>query len=99
MLIVKTFEIIALSSDLTGTIVFALILIRHPVQLAQLAKTNKVKEVIVLLKKLNEAVVLVKIVKEVVVLLKNLNEAVVLVEIYSPGGQTNENNKHYKLAY
>ena len=63
-------------------------------QLAQIAKTNKVKEVIVLLKKLNEAVVLVKILKEVVGLLKKLDEAVVLVEIYSPSGQTNVNNKH-----
>ena len=76
----KNFEIIAVSFDLIGTIVFALILIRHPVQLAQLINTNKVKEVIVLLKKLNEAIVLVKILKEVVVLLKKLNKVIVLVE-------------------
>ena len=54
----KNIEIIAVSFDLIGTIVFALILIRHPVQLAQLINTNKVKEVIVLLKKLNEAIVI-----------------------------------------
>ena len=57
----KKFEVIAVCFDLIGTIVFALILIRHPVQLAHHTKTNKVKEVIVLLKKLiNEAIVLVK---------------------------------------
>ena len=59
-------------------------------QLTQLAKVNKVKEVIVLLKKLNEAVVLIEIVKEILVLLK---KAIVLLEVYSPGRQTNINNK------
>ena len=49
-----------MSFDLIGTIVFALILIRRPLQLAHI-KTNKINEVVVLLKKLNEAVVLVKI--------------------------------------
>ena len=81
MLDSKNIKIIAVSFDLIGTIVFALILIRHPVQLAQIINTNKVKEVIVLLKTLNEAIVLVKILKEVVVLLEKLNEAIVLVEV------------------
>ena len=76
----KNIEFIAVSFDLIGTIVFVLILIRHPVQLTQLINTNKVKEVIVFLKKLNEAIVLVKILKEVVVLLKKLKEAIALVE-------------------
>ena len=94
----KNIEIIAVSFDLIGTIVFALILIRHPVHLAQLINTNKVKEVIVLLKKLNEAIVLVKILKEVIVLLKKLNKAIVLVQTKYTRPVGKQTNKHYKLA-
>ena len=60
LLTVKKLEVIAVSFDLTGTIVFALILIRRPVQLAHHIKT-KSKKVVVLLKNLtNAAIVLVK---------------------------------------